>query len=52
MFDTSRHYLVWEEADRRKFAEWILDPARAAAEQNDRPLALIRVDWKLRADSA
>lgn len=52
MFDITRHYLVWEKGDRRKFAEWLLDPTKAAAEQNDDPCALIRVDWKLRADSA
>ena len=50
MFDTSRYYLIWEEQDRKKFAEWLLDPVKAANEQNSDPIALIQVDWNIRVD--
>lgn len=42
-FETNRLYLVWEEADRKKIAEWLLDPAKCLAEMNDDPHALVVV---------
>lgn len=50
-FEHERHYLIWEELDRRKIAEWLLDPVKTAAEMNDDPHALIEVDYKIRCDS-
>ena len=40
--DDNRHFVIWEDADRRKFAEWLLNP-EAADEMNDDPMAMISV---------
>ena len=44
LFETNRFFLVWETADRKKFAEWLLDPTKCAAEMNDDPHALISAE--------
>jgi len=41
--DANRYFVIWEKADRRKFAEWLLDPDKAAAEMNDDPMAMIAI---------
>lgn len=42
-YEQNRLYLVWEEADRKKMAEWLLDPQKAMAEMNDDPHAVVVV---------
>lgn len=42
-YETKRMYLVWEQADRAKFAAWLLDPALCAKEQNDDPHVMLKV---------
>ena len=48
-YDKNRHYLIWEKEDRKKLAEWLLNPTKAVDEMNDDPHALIQVDWDIRA---
>lgn len=48
-FDPTRHYIVWEEDDRKKIAKWLLDPAKAFDQMNDDPHAIIAVDVNIRA---
>jgi hypothetical protein len=36
-------FLLWEEADRRRFAEWLLDPEKLADEVNDDEIVLVTV---------
>lgn len=34
-------FLLWEEADRKRFAEWLLDPEKLANEVNDDDITLV-----------
>jgi len=43
LYEDNRHFVIWEEQDRKKFAEWLLDPEKAAGEMNDDPIAMISV---------
>lgn len=47
MFDKSKHYVVWDEADRKLFAYWLLNPQEAVKRQNDDPVGLVIVPLEI-----
>jgi hypothetical protein len=43
VFEKSVTFLLWEEADRRRFAEWLLDHEKLANELNDDDVTIAHV---------
>lgn len=41
LYEYDRQYLIWEDADRKRLADWLLNPTEAATQMNDGPLAII-----------
>jgi hypothetical protein len=42
-FERKGTFLLWEEADRKRYAEWLLDPEKLANEVNDDDIVLVPV---------
>ena len=43
LFEKAGTFLVWDQADWQRLAEWLIDPTKCEAEQNDDPHAMIVV---------